>query len=97
MEIEAFKSQVSYWIERFRDNINIGREEFNRILEEKMIIKKGEPDLRERVHNAHQEWMNAMNYFDNVTDPDLIDHASFLMGAARSKYLFYLKQLKNGD
>lgn len=90
MQMETIKNQVGDWLERFKEN-------FTTLLEEKVIIKKHEPDLREKIHKAHQEWLEAINYFDNVTDPDLVDHASFLMGAARSKYIFYLKQLKNRE
>ncbi len=90
MQMETIKNQVGDWFEKFKENMTI-------LLEEKFIIREHEPDIREKIHNAHQEWLEAMNYFDNVTDPDLVDHASFLMGAARSKYIFYLKQLKNRE
>ena len=63
---------------------------------EKQIIKKEENiGLTEEIKRAHQQWLEAQNYFDNVSDPNLIDHASYRIQAARTKYMYLLNKLKN--
>lgn len=46
------------------------------------------------VAKARQEWYDAQNYFENVVESDLIDHAIFKMEAAKSKYMYMIKQAK---
>lgn len=46
------------------------------------------------IEKARQEWLSARSYFDNVTDPDLIDHAIYCVEAAERKYMYLLKQAK---
>lgn len=55
------------------------------------IVKENLADLLE---DARQEWNHAKLYFNNVTDPDLIDHAIFYMGATEKKYNYLLKQAR---
>jgi len=47
------------------------------------------------VIQAKNEWLAAQNYFDNVSDPDLVDYAIYEIEAARKKYMYLLKQAKN--
>ena len=47
------------------------------------------------LHNAQQEMYDAENFFDNVVDPELIDHAIYKMEAAKSKYIYLLKQARD--
>ncbi|HPW40818.1 MAG TPA: YaaL family protein [Bacillota bacterium] len=44
---------------------------------------------------AKQEMHDAQNYFDNVTAPELVDHAIFRMEAAKSQYVYLLKLAKD--
>lgn len=46
------------------------------------------------VAQARQEWYDAQNYFENVIENDLIDHAIYKMEAAKSKYMYMIKQAK---
>jgi hypothetical protein len=46
------------------------------------------------IDKAKQEMYDAQNYFDNVADPELIDHAIYKMEAAKSKYAYLIKQAK---
>ena len=48
----------------------------------------------EALAKARQEWYDAQNYFENVTEEDLIDHATYKMEAARSKYMYMIKHAK---
>ncbi len=46
------------------------------------------------VDKAHNEWKSAEQFFENVTDPDLIDHAIYKVEAAKSRYTYLLKKAK---
>jgi hypothetical protein len=46
------------------------------------------------VKNAHAEWVNAQNLFNNVSDPELVDYAIYNLEAARKKYMYMLKQAR---
>ncbi len=47
------------------------------------------------VIKAKNEWLAAQNYFDNVSDHDLVDCAIYEMEAARKKYMYLLKRGEN--
>lgn len=46
----------------------------------------------ELVHQAWQQWQAAQNYFESVSDPELIDYAIYDVEATRRKYIYMLKQ-----
>jgi hypothetical protein len=50
--------------------------------------------LLESVRGAYQEWNNAQRYFENVTDPDLVDYAIYQIEASKLRYNYLLKQAK---
>jgi len=54
-------------------------------------VKTEEEVILDSIREAHEEWRNAEAYFQNVTDPDLIDHAIYRMEAARTRYTYLLK------
>lgn len=43
------------------------------------------------VDRAHKEWVQAKSLFDEINDPELIDHAIYAMEAAERKYIYLLK------
>lgn len=49
---------------------------------------------QENVARALERWKSAMEFYENVKDPDLIEFAIYDMEAARRKYVFLLKQSK---
>jgi len=55
-------------------------------------------DLRERIvaeaEAARGEWLRASAYFNDVTDPDLVDHAIYCVEAAERKYMYLLKKAR---
>jgi len=53
------------------------------------------PTPLESISQAREEWIAARNYFETVSDPDLVDHAVYLLGAAERKYMYLLKRAKN--
>jgi hypothetical protein len=50
--------------------------------------------LLEQVDEARAEWLLAMRYFDSVTDPELCEHAAYLVKAAERRYVFLLREAK---
>lgn len=58
------------------------------------LLKSNAAAGRDKVAEALERWKAAMEYYENVRDPDLIDFAIYDMEAARRKYVFLLKQTK---
>lgn len=49
------------------------------------------PSLVELVNKAKEEWLDAKYFFEEVTDPDLVDHAIYRIESAEKKYIYLLK------
>lgn len=50
--------------------------------------------LLEAVEQAKADWQTAREYFELVTDPDLIDFAIYNLEAAQRRYTYLLKQVR---
>jgi len=50
--------------------------------------------LMEEIRKAHLEWSTALAMFDNVVDPDEIDHIIYLINAAEKRYMTLYKRAK---
>ncbi|HEY8463811.1 MAG TPA: YaaL family protein [Bacillota bacterium] len=50
--------------------------------------------LVKELQAAKEEWDYAKDYFNSVTDPDLIDLAIYYMGVAEKKYTYLLKKAR---
>lgn len=87
MELTNIKDQFTLLYEKLRENLQP-------FLEEKAIVKEHEPKLEEDLNRAYREWKDAQNYFNNATEPELIEHASYLIGAAERKYMYLLRRYK---
>lgn len=57
--------------------------------------KDGNEEFIKTISIARQEMLDAQCYFDNVTDPELVDHAIYKMEAAKSQYVYLLKLAKD--
>lgn len=57
-------------------------------------MQQEEQRLRHQMEAARHEVEAAENYFQTVTDPELVDHAIFAMEAARRKYLYLYRRLR---
>ncbi len=73
------------------------KEKLRPFLEDKKIIEEKEKNLEDEIKEAHQKWLNARRYFNNVSEPELIDHASYLLQAARTKYMYLLDRVKENQ
>ena len=52
-------------------------------------------ELLNSVNAAKEEWLSAQIYFENVSDPDLVDLSIYKLEAARRKYMYLLKVARN--
>jgi hypothetical protein len=52
--------------------------------------------LSHGVSQALREWQDAQKYFEEVSDPDLVDVAIYDLEAARRRYMYLLKCAKAG-
>lgn len=64
------------------------------LLDNEGVVTKPLPQLSEVVESARQEWLSAQNYYNTVSDQDLVDHAVYLMQAAEKKYMYLLKKAR---
>jgi hypothetical protein len=46
---------------------------------------------------ALDEWHAAENYFNSISDPDLIEYALYELEAAKRKYEYLMRKLRDGD
>jgi predicted fused transcriptional regulator/phosphomethylpyrimidine kinase len=51
-------------------------------------------NYREATLQALSDWQAAVSYFDRVSDPDLVEYASFQIEAARRKYECLLRRAR---
>lgn len=54
-------------------------------------------DYLEKVREAWMQWQAAQNYFQSVSDPDLVDYAIYDLEASRRRYMYMLKQAGRDD
>jgi hypothetical protein len=50
--------------------------------------------LRELVELARRDWEQAKALFEEVNEPDMVDHAIYAIEAAERKYMYLLKRAK---
>lgn len=60
-------------------------------------VRTDEDKMIDTIKLAHAEWRNAEAYFQNVTDPDLIDYAIYRVEAAKTKYSYLMKMAREND
>ncbi len=64
---------------------------FERLADNDITGTGDDHSLLRRVEQARREWLEAQDYYDAVSDPDLVDYAVHMMQAAEKKYMFLLK------
>ena len=50
--------------------------------------------ILERLKEAQEEWKDKEEYFQSVTEADLVDHAIYELEASKIKYIYLLKKIK---
>jgi uncharacterized protein (UPF0210 family) len=46
------------------------------------------------IEEAKKDWKDAREYFNTVTEPELIDHAIYTLEAAEKRYVYLLKKAR---
>ncbi len=59
------------------------------------VVEAEQPDMLEAVEEARRDWLVARAHFENVSDPELVDHAIYLMEAAQRRYMYVLKRARD--
>jgi len=54
-------------------------------------------ELSDDVHTAWLRWQHAVDYFNSVSDPDLIECAIYDVQAASKHYMYLIKYAKKTD
>ena len=47
-----------------------------------------------QINNALMQWKLAIDYFQHVTDPELIDYAIYSINAAKCRYQYLVRCYK---
>ena len=51
--------------------------------------------MPELIEQARREWQDAQDYYNTVSDNDLIDHAAFRIQAAEKRYVYLMKRARH--
>ena len=54
-------------------------------------------NYRRQVQAAMEAWKNAQNYFNNVSDQDLVDYDIYDLVAAQRRYMYMLKFARENE
>jgi len=79
--LAAARERMSQWI----SNIN---------KPESLLVENAPPPINQLVDQAKEQWQHAMAYFENVSDPELVDYAINSLEAAEKRYNYLLKRLR---
>ena len=65
----------------------------DQFLPEEILDDETEKDLSllEMISKAKEEWIDAKRFFEEVTDPMLVDHAIYRLESAEKRYMYLLK------
>lgn len=56
-----------------------------------------EAEYTDEALKALEDWKAAENYFNSIEDQDLVEYALYELEAARRKYEYLMRKLRNGD
>ncbi len=56
-----------------------------------------EAEYTDEALRALEDWKAAENYFNSIQDQDLVEYALYELEAARRKYEYLMRKLRNGD
>lgn len=60
----------------------------------KQVEADEEVMLKRAIEKARRELLVAQSFFENVSDPDMVDHAVYTLQAAERKYVYLIKFAK---
>lgn len=82
-EVPALTNWLSEQYRNFSDFFRKGRNKYN--------------DDYIALADAHQEWIAACLFFEQVTDPDLVDYAILSLQAAEKRYVYLWKKVRERE
>ncbi len=47
------------------------------------------------IKSAYRDWEDAQNFFEYVSEPELVDYAVYAIEAAKRRFLYMLRQCKS--
>jgi len=56
---------------------------------------KSDRELILLIDDARREWLAAREYFDNISESDLIEHAVYMYHATEKRYMYLLNQARS--
>lgn len=63
-------------------------------VEEQAFELQQQDDYYKLVEQARREWRDAKLRFEQISDPDLIDHAIYAIEAAEQRYIYLIKKAR---
>ena len=57
-------------------------------------FERRQEDYFQVVEQARREWQEAKQRFEEVSDPDMVDHAVYAIEAAERRYIYLLKKAR---
>lgn len=70
------------------------REVFRAALSREGRVRNAELSSYEAAQIAKEEWLSAVEYFHEVSEPDLVDYAVYSLHAAERKYMYLLDKAR---
>lgn len=67
------------------------------IVNEEEVEVPQEQSMLNIIEEARKEWLDAKKVFEEVSDPDLVDHLIYQMEASQKKYMYLLKKAKQDN
>ncbi|GAB6138947.1 DUF2508 family protein [Halanaerobaculum tunisiense] len=67
----------------------------DRVLNTSNLPPGTDDSLEEEIMETQEELNNARKYFNSVSDPELVDYATYILKAAESKHAYLLKKKKD--
>ncbi|MFW5984729.1 MAG: DUF2508 family protein [Halanaerobiaceae bacterium] len=62
--------------------------------QEEINFSVSDEELAVEIEKAHRQWIRAQKYFQSVSEPKLVDHASYKIQAAQTKYMYLLNKAR---
>lgn len=59
------------------------------------LEEKSNRELLVLIDDARREWQAAREYFDSISDADLIEHAVYMYHATEKRYMYLLNQARS--
>ena len=98
---ESFGAKAIFgvcWERKFDTLLNTAfqgiREVFRAARSREGRVRNAELSNYEAAQIAKQEWLSAVEYFHEVSEPDLVDYAVYSLHAAERKYMYLLDKAR---